>query len=224
MINLFVHGEDSLTEPFSHGTPQDMERPLDRGLTIKEYSVLGLLGIGPQSSYSLVSMFSVRPRRLHARHHLIRQILKRLERAEIILSELDISSESNPQKIYSLTPTGEMLLDNWLKKPVTMVDILDIPDVLLNKFLFMEHRLSRQDILTWLDSYEQNLDMIHSIRSYFSDTGIESGWAHEKLTFQYTLMEFEMRRTWLQQARQAIEDRSDARVTSGPTESQREHA
>jgi len=139
-------------------------------------------------------MFSVRPRRLHARHHLVRQILKSLERAEIIGSELETRCESKPQKIYTLTPTGEALLDNWLKKPVTMVDILDRPDVLLNKFLFMEHRLSRREILTWLDSYDQNLDMIYSIRHYFSDTGIDSGWVHEKLTFQFTLMELEMRR------------------------------
>ncbi len=219
MINLFVHGNEALTESIPRSTPFDMEHPLDRALTIKEYAVLGLLGICPQTSYSLVSMFSVRPRRLHARHHLVRQILKRLEHAEIIVGELDLSNENNPQKVYSLTPTGEALLDHWLKKPVTMVDILDVPDVLLNKFLFMEHRLSRPEILAWLDSYEQSLEMITSIRRYFSDTGIEAGWTHERLTFQYNLMDLEMRRTWLHQARQAIDDQS--RSSSESTESTR---
>ena len=85
---------------------------LERELTTLEYMVLGMVGVAPQSGYTIMSaldsgIYSYRS----ASPGSVYPMLKRLERVGILASELEMIHETRPRKMYTLTPLGEELLD-----------------------------------------------------------------------------------------------------------------
>jgi len=195
----------------------------DRDLTDLEYAILGLIGTTPQSGYSLISWFEHSLRRWSASPGSIYPTLKRLEQAGIIVGTLETICKTHPRKVYSLTARGEALLDNWLRQPLTIADILDNHDVTMSKFLFAEYRLPRDEILIWLDSYEKCADTLSSTRRLFHNmvTGISS--THQRLISEATMMELNLRREWIQLARQSLvsEPETKPKSAAGSAESTR---
>ncbi len=195
----------------------------DRDLTDLEYAILGLIGTTPQSGYSLISWFEHSLRRWSASPGSIYPTLKRLEQAGIIVGTLETICKTHPRKVYSLTARGEALLDNWLRLPLTIADILDNHDVTMSKFLFAEYRLPRDEILIWLDSYEKCADTLSSTRRLFHNmvTGISS--THQRLISEATMMELNLRREWIQLARQSLvnEPETKPKSAAGSAESTR---
>src|SRR5262245_34359669 len=87
-----------------------------RGLTALEYVVLGLVGMEPQSGYSIVNYFEEGMYSWSASPGSIYPMLKRLEQQGIIDGELIMEHETRPRKIYRLSALGESLLDDWLRE------------------------------------------------------------------------------------------------------------
>jgi DNA-binding PadR family transcriptional regulator len=124
-----------------------MKDELDRDLTTLEYLVLGLISLEPQSGYTIINTFESDRFRWSASPGSIYPILKRLEKQGILSSELEMIHETRPRKMYSLTPLGETMLDDWLRKPLTRREIVADHEMIMMKFLFIEKRLSRQEVL-----------------------------------------------------------------------------
>ena len=228
MIKLTARTQASIESPVtgltrSRGQGDAASNLLERDLTDLEYAILGLIGTTPQSGYSLISWFEHSLRRWSASPGSIYPTLKRLEQAGIIVGTLETICKTHPRKVYSLTAKGETLLDNWLRQPLTIADILDNHDVTMSKFLFAEYRLPRNEILTWLDSYENCADTLSSTRRLFHNmvTGISS--THQRLISEATLMELNLRREWIQLARQSISNdpQTQLKPAAGSAESTR---
>ncbi|MCI0396295.1 MAG: PadR family transcriptional regulator, partial [Chloroflexi bacterium] len=96
---------------------------LERELTTQEYVVLGMTSAAPQSGYSIMSAFDSSVYRWSASPGAVYPMLKRLERAGLLASELEMIHETRPRKMYRLTPAGKQLLDEWLKSPVDNNDV-----------------------------------------------------------------------------------------------------
>ncbi len=179
----------------------------DRGrdLTTLEYVVLGLISTGPQSGYSIITAFDDEVyRRWSASPGSIYPMLKRLEKRNIITGELEVVHETRPRKMYMLTPTGETLLDEWLEAAPTKFDVTEERDITLLKFLFAEKRLSREDVLVWLDAYEL---ATHEYEYLFRTqrNPESSDWSpHQQLVVEAMIMEINMQRTWIQVARNRL--------------------
>jgi PadR family transcriptional regulator AphA len=186
----------------------------NRDLTDLEYAILGLIGTQPQSGYSLISWFEHSLRRRGASAGSIYPTLKRLEQAGIIAGALETTCKTHLRKVYSLTAQGETLLDNWLRQPLTVADVLDNHEVTMSKFLFAEYRLPRHEVLAWLDSYQKCADMLSSTRHLFHDmaTGIAS--PHQRLINEATLMELRLCHDWIRLARQSLENEPETELES----------
>jgi DNA-binding PadR family transcriptional regulator len=183
-----------------------MGNELERELTTLEYIVLGLIGEGPQSGYSIISALEIGTHRWTASPGSIYPILKRLEKLGCIEGELEIIYETRPRKIYRLTALGEELLINWLRAPLPWNEVLDERDVVLIKFMFMEKHLAREQVLAWLDEYERLTESYDAPRRAFYEVLIRGSSLHQQLIHEVTLMELNMQRTWIQVARRRLQN------------------
>jgi DNA-binding PadR family transcriptional regulator len=187
-----------------------MERTMaanhERELTTLEYIVLGLIGESPQSGYSIISALESGTHRWSASPGSIYPILKRLEKQGFIEGELEMVYETRPRKMYSLSETGGAILDAWLRGPLRDSEILDERDIVLLKFLFAEKRLSRQEVLDWLDQYEMRTESFNIQNRIFYELTMSESTLHQQLIHEITLMEINMQRTWIQLARQRLQN------------------
>jgi DNA-binding PadR family transcriptional regulator len=188
---------------------------LERELTTLEHIVLGLISEEPQSGYSIIGALELGTHRWSASPGSIYPILKRLEKLGCIAGELEMVYETRPRKMYRLTPLGEQLLDAWLRGPLSWNEVLDERDVALTKFLFMEKRLTREEVLDWLDNYEKLTVSYDAPRRVFHEALMRGSSLHKQLIHEVTLMELNMQRTWIQMARARLKADQQREPESG---------
>ncbi|NDJ75495.1 MAG: PadR family transcriptional regulator [Chloroflexi bacterium] len=176
----------------------------ERDLSTLEYIVLGLISRAPQSGYSIISALEAGIHRWSASPGSIYPILKRLEKAEHITGELEAVYETRPRKMYHLTPAGERLLDDWLRGPISDLEVLEDRDVALIKFQFAEARLTPGEIVAWLDQYEELTDTYDTQHRLFPESDTDPLSLHPQLVHEMTMMEINMQRTWIQMARRRV--------------------
>src|SRR5512139_2925387 len=158
-----------------------MSNESTKTLTTLEYVILGLIGTEPQSGYSLITTFESGIFRWSASPGSIYPTLKRLEQAGIIAGRLEMTYETRPRKMYTLTPGGESLLDEWLRAPLSRNEVGEMRDIDLLKFLFAEKRLTREETLTWLDDYAKGTEEYKTLLSMFRQTVPGGLSAHQEL-------------------------------------------
>jgi DNA-binding PadR family transcriptional regulator len=181
-----------------------MGNEASRTLTTLEYVVLGLIGAEPQSGYSLITFFESGVYRWSASPGSIYPMLKRLEQQGIIAGKLEMEYETRPRKMYTLMPLGETLLDEWLRASLTNNEIGQERDIVLLKFLFSEKRLTRAQVLDWLDGYEKATETYIIMSNMQRDPKAKEWSSHQQLIIEASLMELEMQRTWIQMARRRL--------------------
>ncbi len=179
---------------------ESMSNEASRTLTTLEYVVLGLIGMEPQSGYSLITFFEAGVYRWSASPGSIYPMLKRLEQQGIIAGRLEMEYETRPRKMYTLTSLGESLLDEWLRAPLTSTEIGQERDIVLLKFLFAEKRLTRAEVIAWLDAYEKATDTYIMMANMQRDPKAKVWSVHQQLLIEQSLMELEMQRSWIQMA------------------------
>ncbi len=182
----------------------NMSNESTKTLTTLEYVILGLIGTEPQSGYSLITTFESGIKRWSASPGSIYPTLKRLEQQGIIAGKLEMTYETRPRKMYTLTPLGEELLDSWLRAPLTKNEIGESRDVVLIKFLFAEKRLTREEILAWLDNYAQGTADYRALILMQGGPANVAWSVHQRLLAEEAMMELDMQSTWIERARRRL--------------------
>jgi DNA-binding PadR family transcriptional regulator len=177
---------------------------MERNLTTQEYVALGLTSMAPQSGYSILSAFDLGAFRLSSSPGSIYPMLKRLERNGLMTGKVETLHETRARKMYSPTPLGEQLLDEWLRLPVSAEDVFTGKDLLLMKFLFMERRLSRAEVITWLANYAEALELHEQLLRVLRDPEMKEWSLHQQLLIEATIMDLNVQRTWIGVARQRL--------------------
>ena len=178
-----------------------------RELTTLEYIVMGLISIEPQSGYSIVSYFDEDSyNSWSASPGSVYPMLKRLEKQGAIVGELDVEHETRPRKMYTLTESGEAALDAWIQDVPKTRPFYEQRELAMLRFQFMEKRLSREQVMAWLNAY---LDAIHYATSgtRFYQDGINKAMQergqvsiHSQLLMECYMLELNSLRTWLEMA------------------------
>lgn len=180
-----------------------------RELTPLEYLVIGLISVKPQSGYSIMTFFD-EGSSWSASPGTIYPILKRLEKAGIIAGELEMEIETRPRKVYTLSPLGDQLLNEWLREVPGTISSYEQREMAKWRFQFMEGRLPKHEILQWLENYLDALRIYDFGRRVFqegtlnamSELGQMS--VHRQLIMEATLLENNTLRTWLEMAKARI--------------------
>ncbi len=180
-----------------------------RELTPLEYLVMGLISVKPQSGYSIMTFFD-EDYGWSASPGTIYPILKRLEKAGIIVGELEMEIETRPRKIYTLSALGGDLLNDWLREVPRSVASYEQREMAKWRFQFMEGRLPKHEILQWLENYLDALRLYDYGRRVFQEGTLsamnELGQTsvHRQLIMEATLLENNTLRTWLEMAKGRI--------------------
>ncbi len=177
-----------------------MTEKAERELTSLEYVILGFLAAAPQSGYSLINRVETGRYRWSASAGSIYPVLKRLEQNELIKSHLEAEYETRPRRVYSLLPAGTALLDEWLRKPLQLRDVIEEYDIALHKFLIAEIRLSRAEVLDWLEQYAVLVRGAAQIQNELSSRMNALSSTHESLVNRSLMLEIEARRQWIEEA------------------------
>jgi DNA-binding PadR family transcriptional regulator len=189
-----------------------MSAKVQRDLTLLEYVVLGLISIQPQSGYGIMTFFSPDEGiyTWNASPGSIYPILKRLEHQDIIRGDLEMEHETRPRKVYTLSPMGEELLNDWLRIVPQILPLYEQREVAMWRFQFMEGRLSKAEIVKWLDEYLDTIRIYDAGRKFTVQGTIaamaENGQAsiHRQLIMEAGLMDINSLRTWVEMARSRI--------------------
>ncbi len=183
-----------------------------RELTVLEYVVLGLISIEPQSGYSIITAFDREVyRRWSASPGAIYPMLKRLEKRGIIAGELEETYRTRPRRMYSLTPQGEQLLDEWLRARPSKPDVTEERDITLLRFLFAEKRLRREEVLDWLTALEAALHE-YELMFYAQRNPESSDWSpHQQLVVEAMILEINLQRAWVIMARSRLQGGGEIR-------------
>jgi DNA-binding PadR family transcriptional regulator len=177
---------------------------ISRELTTLEYIILGVLSLAPQSGYSIVGTLENGVYRWRASPGAIYPALKRLEQNDLITSELEVVTETLSRKVYRLTPAGEELIDRWIMAPPTPRELLDEHNIMLVKFLFAEARLTREQVLVWLDEYEKRAATFDAKLQVLHEFLKEAASPHQRLIYKSIAMERVLQRRWIKLARQYL--------------------
>ncbi len=184
---------------------------MEREFTTLEYLVLGLISMEPQSGYTIINYFEDESYSWSASPGSVYPMLKRLEKLDVLQGELEMTHDTRPRKIYTLTERGEQVLDEWLRTPPDAAPLTEEREKAMWKFLFMGKRFNTADVLKWLDAWEERLSVWNVGRSLFRDYTKEAmdsiGIAdlrtsiHQQLLIEQNIMEVNMQRMWIQMAR-----------------------
>ena len=175
-----------------------------RELTTTEYIILGLINNAPQTGYGIIGTLETIASRWSASSGAIYPALKRLERQGLISGTVEMVHEARGRKVYQITPDGLDALDSWLRTPVDANEIIGERDMALVKFLFAEKRLTREEVLAWLDAYERSAEIYNATHSLWHQAMMSVASVHQQLVEEATQMELNMQRSWIQLARERL--------------------
>lgn len=183
-----------------------------RELTTLEYIVLGLVSLAPQSGYSISSFFEDGAYSWSASPGSIYPMLKRLEKQDVIVGELEMEYETRPRKVYTLTKLGGELLDEWLRAIPGVRPFYEQREVAQLRFQFMERRLPREDILNWVEGYldaarqASTVEQIYMepIKNQLEDDA-DTYSPHSQLLIDAYLMEINTLCTWLEMVKMRLQ-------------------
>ena len=177
-----------------------------RELTSLEYVVLGLVSLEPQSGYSIINTFESGQYHWSASPGSIYPMLKRLESQAILSSEMEAVHELRPRKMYYITEQGEAILDEWLRRPLNKREVAQERDILLMKFLFSEKRLSRREVLDWLENYREETEAYLTLLEIQRDPSRDDWPLHQGLVIEADFMELKMQLAWIGKALQRLRE------------------
>lgn len=177
----------------------------ERELTTLEYIVLGLVSLQPQSGYSISSFFDSSTYSWSASPGSIYPMLKRLEKQGVICGELEMTYETRPRKMYTITAHGGELLDDWLLEVPKMRPFYQEREIAQLRFQFMERRLPREVILQWVNNYLDAVIYASSVREVYAEPikklmaeDASTYSLHAELLIEGYIMEMSALRTWLE--------------------------
>jgi len=113
-----------------------------------KFALLGFLKYGPHTGYELKQTMDKSTGHFwRAKQSQIYTTLKKLEQDTLIISHSEPQERRPDRRVYSINPSGEKELQEWLLQPVTEID--PTKQLFLLK-LFFSGKLKKESILTQL--------------------------------------------------------------------------
>lgn len=178
-----------------------------RNLTSLEYIILGLIGVEPQSGYSIMHFLTNSQLRWSASPGSIYPMLKRLEGLGVISGAMTTDTDSRPRKVYHLTGDGANQLDDWLRETPKMRPFYEERELAMLKFQLMETRFNVTQIVEWIDRYLHEVRHSNIQQQSYQELLLDAlnepnkGSLHKQLLLEAAMMEQNTLRTWLELVR-----------------------
>lgn len=126
----------------------------DPQLTSFEYILLGMVGMAPSSGYDLKRRFVATPMGVYQPSSgALYPALRRLMHKGLVRAQDPTPQPGKParhRRVYELTPAGQAAHADWLRAPIDPATVSRDLGLHLVRFVMMEHKLTREEVLKFL--------------------------------------------------------------------------
>ncbi|MCR9253187.1 MAG: PadR family transcriptional regulator [bacterium] len=169
-------------------------------ITTLDFAILGLLLSGDKTAYAIRMIFkNTAMGNYSSSPGSIYPSCNKLQKLELIAKNIDTG-------LLNVTSDGKKRIKEWLTEPITIEQVSKGTNVLLLKFAFMDHLVSKEEKLIFLNSflalskvYLQSLEKYHQ-----SDEGALLP-LHGRLSFEFGLATLKTHISWLKSTLKIIE-------------------
>ncbi|MGD0555015.1 MAG: PadR family transcriptional regulator [Streptosporangiaceae bacterium] len=168
-------------------------------LTPFEQVLLGLVCLSPSSGYDLKRVFAVTPMGIYQPSSgSLYPALRRLEGKGLVRA-MDLDEANAParhRRVYEPTPSGRTVHLTWLRTPVEPSTVYRDLGLHLMRFVMMEHAVSREEVLGFLDGLNDALAAVtaglerYAAAAHFDDRhpslALEHGLAVHRASLRWT--------------------------------------
>jgi PadR family transcriptional regulator, regulatory protein AphA len=160
----------------------------DRALTDFEQILLGMIVIhGPSSGYDVKKLFSGTPAAVYQPSAgALYPALRRLEQRGLIRLETAVSKGRRNRRLIHATDAGLAAHLDWVRQPVDPGTVPRDLGLHLMRFVMMEGRLPRADVLAFLTSLCDALEaFVTTMEGYIAAAGAQMPGQHPLLALQH---------------------------------------
>ena len=186
-----------------NNTLQTMENDSLLGFTL-----LGLIRQQPMSGYDLRKIFaSTAWGTFSDSPGAIYPALHRLEKRELVSSEVQESTSLRKRRVFKITHKGLAALKVWLKQPVTEDDVIRRIPELMVRFAFMDQLLGEKSAAKFLGEFAGGMaGYIPSLQQFLEAHASEMPLSG-RLALECGIEEYEMRLRWARKSVALYEQR-----------------
>jgi PadR family transcriptional regulator, regulatory protein AphA len=145
-----------------------------RQLTSFEHILLGRICLAPSSGYDLKRVFAVTPMAVYQPSSgALYPALRRLEQKGLIRAQASSGparQSARHRRVYEPTQTGRAAHASWLRTPVDPVTVSRDLGLHLMRFAMMEHLLTRDEVLRFLQDLTDALAAFTAGLEHFTAT------------------------------------------------------
>jgi DNA-binding PadR family transcriptional regulator len=176
-------------------------------LTTLEYALLGLISMSPMTGYDVHKVFYTTPfGHFSSSPGAIYPALNRLARRGLLDASMDTKKEARPRRVYVLTETGEEALEAWLRQPVTRDELIRMSGAPILRFNFAKDRLSINEILSYLESYQSVVAAYIDELLIYDDQLAAPEMLHNRLALHHGIRRYRSELEWVTSAAKEIKN------------------
>ena len=170
-------------------------------ITTLDFAILGLLLSGDKTAYAIRMIFkttamgnySSSPGSIYPSTNKLKK-----------LALIEQVSEKSGQ--LAITEAGKHQVKSWLNEPITEDMIAKSSEILILKFAFMDHLVSRQDKLVFLRSFlEGSKSYLTNLELYHQSASEEELPLHGRLSFEFGMATLKTQINWIKATLKTIE-------------------
>jgi PadR family transcriptional regulator, regulatory protein AphA len=178
---------------------------LERALTDFEQVLLGMLVNEPRSGYDLKKLFSATPAAVYqSSPGALYPALRRLVQRGLLRVQEEISASGRARRVYHATEAGLAMHVEWVRRPVLPEDVSSDLGLHLMRFVMMEKQLPRADVLAFLASLRDSLEVfVGGMEGFVRTVGDQLPGRHPLLALGHGIAIHQASLDW---ARSAIAD------------------
>lgn len=168
--------------------------------------LLGYIAQEPRSGYALKRQFSATPLSVYnPSPGALYPALRRLVKRGLLSVRETISARRRELRLYQVTEAGSAAHLDWLRQPVDPATVANDLGLHLMRFMLMENRVEREEVLTFLRDLADALDgFVSGMERYLAGLGTPSGRLHGKLALEHGIAVHRASLEWARAATAAL--------------------
>lgn len=168
--------------------------------TTLDYTILGLLLSGDKTAYAIRMIFkntamgnySSSPGSIYPATH-------KLKKLGLVTGQTEGSG------VLQITEAGKGRIKEWLTQPLTLEMVSKESHILILKFAFMDHLVSLEEKVAFLDSFQKlTATYLKSLEYYHQSSEGAQLPFHGRLSFEYGLANLKTQLAWIKSSLKAI--------------------
>ena len=168
--------------------------------------LLGYIAQEPQSGYALKRWFSATPASVYnPSPGALYPALRRLVRRGLLSVRDAVSAGGRELRLYQVTEAGDATHLEWLRQPVDPATVANDLGLHLMRFMLMEDKVERGEVLTFLKGLADALDgFVSGMERYLAGLEAQPGRRHGRLALEHGIAVHRASLEWTRAAMAAL--------------------